>query len=335
MSRRTRRVLVTGGAGFIGSHLVGSLLAQGDEVVVLDDLSTGDRRNLERFSGLSVRLVEGSVCDRAILDSLVAGVDAIFHLAAVVGVQLVLRDPLRVLETNVIGTYALLDAAARKHRPVVLASSSEVYGKGQTLPFCETDDRHFGPPTQPRWVYGETKAIDETLALAFHQHRSLPVVVARLFNTVGPRQSGAYGMVLPRFVAAALAGQPLSVYGDGLQTRTFCDVRDTVAALLALADEPRAAGRVFNIGGSREITILELAKTVTTVVAASRPEREVELVAAAPIRFVPYHHAFHPGFEDPRRRVPDTRSLRELTGWAPAIPLEATIAALAEELQCH
>jgi UDP-glucose 4-epimerase len=320
-------VLVTGGAGFIGSHLVGALVARGDTVTVLDDLSTGRRENLAPFTGPRIELVEGTIADRRLVRELVGRTDRIFHLAAAVGVELILRDPLRVLETNVMGTHVVLEAAADAGRAVLLASSSEIYGKSESLPFSEDADRQFGPTTQWRWAYGESKAIDETLALAFHRQRGLPVVIARLFNTVGPRQSGAYGMVLPRFVAAARARRPLRVHGDGKQTRTFCDVRDTVIALVSLLDEARAVGGVFNVGGEREISILGLAHLVLSELGEAGGDTTDERVT-----LVPYAAAYEPGFEDLRRRRPDTRRLRELTGWSPRIPLEATIAAIAEEL---
>lgn len=312
--RGRRRALVTGGAGFIGSHLVDFLLARGDEVVVVDDLSTGRSGNLPASD--SLRVVDSKV-SAAIPDlGRDAAFDEIYHLAAAVGVQLVMDAPIDAIETNILETIALLRFAAEQspHAPTLIASSSEVYGKGARSPFAEDDDIVFGPTTIARWSYGMSKGIDEHLALAHHRRTGLPVVVARFFNTVGPRQVGRYGMVLPRFVAAALAGEPILVHGDGSQTRCFCDVRDVVEALPRMLAEPACRGRVFNLGSDREITILALAQAVVGALGSD-----------SPIRTVPYAQAFPEGFEDLPRRRPDLARVREAIGFWPRRSLEETI----------
>ena len=315
------RALVTGGAGFIGSHLTELLLARGHRVTVFDDLSTGCLDNLaaaRRRPGL--RFVEGTVLDAGALAAVVAEHDVVFHLAATVGVELVLADPLRMLETNVLGTSAVLEAARLHGCRVLLASSSEVYGKSQQVPLAEDSDRLLGPVSNVRWSYSSAKAIDEHLGLACWHQLGVPVVVARLFNTIGPRQTGRYGMVVPRLVAQALAGEPLTVHGDGRQTRSFCDVLDTVEALAALVAHPRAPGVVVNVGADREISILELAATIAAAVGLSPAD------AAERIRQVPYSEAYGPGFEDMRRRVPELERIRRLLGWQAKIPLQETLA---------
>jgi UDP-glucose 4-epimerase len=310
-----QRILVTGGAGFIGSHLVERLLAEGKTVTVLDDLSTGSLANLEKVrnhAGLTVVLSRISAC--AELGEIIGRVDHIFHLAAAVGVELVVKSPIHVLETNLHETEVLLEAAAAHQVPVLVTSTSEVYGKSQKAAFEEEDDLLIGPPHQARWSYACSKLMDEFLALAYAKERALPVVIARLFNTVGPRQTGRYGMVLPRFIASAKAGQPLRVYGDGLQTRCFCYVGDTVEALIRLSNCPAARGQVFNVGGTEEITIAELAQRVISVLASS-----------SAIEFVPYNQAYEPGFEDMRRRKPVVEKLDGMTGFRPSFPLRRII----------
>ncbi len=309
-----RRVLITGGAGFIGSHLVDALLARGDRVVVVDDLSTGKRENLP-LDHEALEFVEGTVS--ASLPSLAnPAFDEVYHLAAAVGVQRIMDDPVAAIETNVGQTSDLLDwVVARDPTPAVLiASSSEVYGKGSGDPFREDDDVVYGPTTVARWSYGCSKAIDEFLALAHARDRALPVVVARFFNTVGPRQTGRYGMVLPRFVAAATEGRPLTVYGDGLQSRCFCDVRDVARTLPRLLGSPTCYGRVFNVGSDREITIAALAALVGEALGC-----EIK------IEKVPYAEAYGSGFEDLRRRRPDLTRIRDTIGFSPSISLEQTI----------
>lgn len=317
MMAAERTQLVTGGAGFIGSHLVEHLVRRGDRVVVIDDLSTGRRSNLDGVDPSRLTVIEGSVS--ATLPDLDPGDFAgIYHLAAAVGVRLVIRKPIGTIETNVGETAAVLDFAAAGRTPVLIASTSEVYGKSDRLPFAEYDDVVYGPPSQPRWAYACSKAIDEFLALAHHQQNALGVVVARFFNIVGPRQVGEYGMVLPRFVAAALAGEPLEVYGDGTQTRCFCDVRDVTGVLTTLLETPRCAGGVFNVGRDELIEIGALARIVVeTLGSRSRIVR------------VPYDRAFGPGFDDLRHRQPDLSRLRAVTGFAPKIPIEQTIRDLA------
>ena len=324
-STPARRVLITGGAGFIGSHLARALCARGDTVTVLDDLSTGRPGNLDglmRSHGL--RLVAGSVCDQALLDELTEGCDVVFHLAAAVGVQLVVEDALGTIETNVTGTECVLKAAARTGAKVLLASTSEVYGKCLTLPASEDDDVLIGASRNSRWSYAASKMVDEFLALAYHRQRGLPVVVFRLFNTVGPRQSGRYGMVIPRFVAAALVGRPLPVHGDGGQSRSFLHVEDAVAGILALAECEAAVGEVFNLGGSVEVTVSQVAEKVLHQV--GRP------MTADSITYIPYDQAYASGFEDIRRRVADTSKLRRYTGWVPQRSLDDILSDVAADL---
>ena len=314
-------MLVTGGAGFIGSHLVERLLGRGDAVTVIDDLSTGNRGNLPEHERL--RVIEAGLSDGLTqLKAGEAGFDEVYHLAAAVGVQLVMDKPGMAIKTNVLETIALLEFATEsaKRPAVLIASSSEVYGKGARSPFAEEDDVVYGPTTIARWSYGMSKALDEHLALAHHRASGLPVVVTRFFNTVGPRQVGSYGMVLPRFVSAALAGDPLIVHGSGEQTRCFCDVRDVAAALPRLLAEPACRGRVFNLGSDHEITIRYLAETVIET-----------LDSPSVIRSIPYEDAFPEGFEDLPRRRPDLTRVREAIGFAPSIPLEQTILDIAEQ----
>ena len=308
-------VLVTGGAGFIGSHLVERLLADGKRVVVIDDLSTGTLENLRAVSDHPhLRIIQSKISTCDVLRPEVENAEAIYHLAAAVGVELVVHSPIHVLQTNLHETEVLLEAASKRKAPVLLASTSEVYGKSQRPAFGEGDHLLIGPPDQPRWSYACSKLMDEFLALAFAKERNLPVIIARLFNTVGPRQSGRYGMVLPRFIEAARSGQPLKVYGDGRQTRCFCYVADTVEALVRLSNSPAALGQVFNIGSTQEVSILELAHLVLKT-----------LGATAPIQLVPYSEAYAPGFEDMRRRKPVVDKLAALTGFKPATALSEIV----------
>jgi UDP-glucose 4-epimerase len=301
------RLLVTGGAGFIGSHLCDYLIEEGHTVHALDDLSTGNAENLcqlERREGF--RLTVGSVADEEIVNELVAEADVVVHLAAAVGVKLVVESPVRAIETNVHCTEVVLAHADRHDKPVLLASTSEVYGKSTALPFREDGDLQMGATDKSRWAYACSKAIDEFLAMAYWKERGLPTTVVRLFNTVGPRQTGSYGMVVPRLVTQALAGERLTVYGDGRQTRCFCHVADVVQALFALATEERAYGQVFNVGSTEEISILELARRI---VEATGSDSDVSLI--------PYDEAYGEGFEDMYRRVPDTSKVQALIGWLP------------------
>lgn len=325
MTSNRGRALITGGAGFIGSHLSEALLAQGWQVTVIDDLSTGRFENIQHLvADPHFQPVIDTITHEVVMDRLVGECDLIFHLAAAVGVELIVRDPVRVIETNVLGTHAVLQAAARYRRKVLLASTSEVYGKSNKVPFGEDDDRVLGPTTKARWSYSDSKAVDEFLGLAYHRQKGLPVVIFRLFNTIGPRQTGQYGMVAPRFVKQALKGEPITVYGDGSQSRCFCNVLDTVRALLLLAETPAAVGRVFNVGTTEEVTILELAQQVWAGVQHCAPD--VKLPAPAQrVVFIPYDQAYEPGFEDMQRRVPDIGRIKALTGWEPHIPLEQTL----------
>ncbi|MBI3456104.1 MAG: GDP-mannose 4,6-dehydratase [Candidatus Rokubacteria bacterium] len=309
------KALITGGAGFIGSHLAEALLAAGHEVAVLDDLSTGRLENLQAVQGHArFTLAVGSVKDEALVQKLVADADLVYHLAAAVGVRLILERPVETIATNIVGTEVVLRAAAHRMTRVVLASTSEVYGKNDRVPLAEDDDRILGPTTKSRWSYACSKAIDEFLGLAYHRERGLPVVILRLFNTVGPRQTGRYGMVVPRFVRQALDGRPITVYGDGRQSRCFTDVEDAVRATIALSLSPAAAGEVVNVGTSGEVTIGTLAERVKAL--AGSP---------SPVVSVPYDEAYQPGFEDLRRRVPDIRKAGRLVGYRPQVPLDETL----------
>lgn len=322
------RFLVTGGAGFIGSHLAEALLAQGHQVTVIDDLSTGRFENIEQLAGRpGFRFAVDTVENEVVLDRLASECDTIVHLAAAVGVELVVHDPVRTIETNVLGTRAVLQAAKRYRCRVLLASTSEVYGRGERVPFSEEDDRVEGPTTKSRWCYAASKAVDEFLGLAYGRQYGLPVVIFRLFNTVGPRQTGRYGMVVPRFVRWALAGEPLAVYGDGSQSRCFLHVADAVRAIVALAACPEAVGQVYNVGSTEEVSILELARRVVERVDRWRAEQGAGGTAPQPasgerIRLIPYEEAYEAGFEDMQRRVPDTRKIRRATGWVPEKGLE-------------
>jgi UDP-glucose 4-epimerase len=314
-SRITHHVLVTGGAGFIGSHLVERLLADGKSVVVVDDLSTGTLDNLRAASANPrLRVVQSRVSACRELAQLVAQAESIYHLAAAVGVDLVVRSPIHVLQTNLHETEVLLEAAAGQGVPVLLTSTSEVYGKSQKEAFDEEDDLLIGPPHQTRWSYACSKLMDEFLALAYAKERALPVIITRLFNTVGPRQTGRYGMVLPRFIGAAKRGQPLKVYGDGQQTRCFCYVRDTVEALVRLQNCAAARGQVFNVGGTEEISMRDLARRVIKT-----------LGSKSAIELVPYSQAYEPGFDDMRRRKPVVEKLAATVGFRPQTQLQAII----------
>lgn len=319
-SSMSMRFLVTGGAGFIGSHLVEALLDLGHQATVLDNLSTGRFANIAHLVGRAgFHFAIDSITNTIVLDRLASECDIIVHLAAAVGVQLIVERPVHTIETNIMGTEAVLQAAARYRAKVVVASTSEVYGKGSRAPFCEEDDVVLGPTSKSRWSYAASKMVDEFLALAYHREYNLPVVIARLFNTVGPRQTGRYGMVVPRFVLQALRGQPITVYGDGQQSRCFCDVADAVSALLGLALSDAAVGQVFNVGSSDEVTMHELADRVKMVTGST-----------SPVLFVPYDQAYAPGFEDMRRRVPNTERIYSLLGWQPQIELNRTLQRVAK-----
>ena len=309
------RMLVTGGAGFIGSHLTEALLAAGHEVTVIDDLSTGRASNLKAVES-NERLTTrwASILQDERLDKFIEQSDIVFHLAAAVGVRLILEKPVDTIEANVLGTDRVLKAAARAQCTVVIASTSEVYGKNERVPLSEEDDGVFGPTVKSRWSYAVSKAIDEFLGLAYCRDRGVPVVIVRYFNTIGPRQVGRYGMVVPRFVRQALAGEPITVYGDGEQTRSFTDVQDTVRATFGLGLHAAAVGQVFNVGNGHVVTINELAAKVKALT-RSRSE----------IVHVPFDHAYEAGFEEPRQRVPDITKLRRTLDFTPAVDLDTTL----------
>ncbi len=304
--------LITGGAGFIGSHLADRLVARDDGVVLVDDLSTGSPDNVRHLVHAGqAELVEVSIMDEGLMRKLVADADVVVHLAASVGVQLIVDHPLASLLNNIRGTEVILEACAESGTKVLVASTSEIYGKNAHGPLHEDADRILGSPFVARWSYSTSKAVDEILAHAFWRERGTPSIVARLFNTVGPRQTGAYGMVIPRFVGQALRGEPLTVYGTGTQRRCFCHVHDTVAALMALLDHPDAVGSVFNVGAPNETTMEELARCVIEMTGS-----------ASAIVHVPYDVAYEEGFEDMERRVPDISRIGNLTGWGPTRSLE-------------
>src|SRR5688572_25712931 len=306
------RVLITGGAGFVGSHLSDGLLARGDEVFVLDNLSTGSINNIAHLKGHpKFHYTIETVTNEPVLAELVDQCDAIVHLAAAVGVKLIVEAPVHTIETNVHGTEVVLKHANKKKKLVVMASTSEVYGKSADVPFREDADLVLGPSEKHRWAYACSKLIDEFLALAYWKERKLPVIILRLFNTVGPRQTGQYGMVIPTFVRQALAGHPITVFGDGTQSRSFTYVGDVVRAMLGLIDEPRAVGQVFNIGNGQEITIGDLADRIKTLTNST----------SAIVR-VPYDQAYEAGFEDMPRRVPDISKVRSLVGYEPTVELD-------------
>ena len=309
------RVVITGAAGFIGSHLAEALLADGHEVFVLDDLSTGCIDNIAPFKGRDrFHYTIDSVFNEPLVAELVDRASVVFHLAAAVGVKLIVQEPVHTIETNVHGTEVILRHASKKKKLVFIASTSEVYGKSTDVPFRETADLVLGATTRHRWAYACSKALDEFLALAHWKERQLPIVIVRFFNTVGPRQTGQYGMVVPTFVRQALAGEPLTVFGDGSQSRSFTYVGDVVGALQKLMIEPRAIGEVFNIGNTEEVSILELAGRVKALTGS-----------ASPIVAIPYDQAYEAGFEDMPRRVPDLRKIEQLIGYRPQVGLDEII----------
>jgi UDP-glucose 4-epimerase len=306
------RALITGGAGFIGSHLAEALLERGDSVYVIDNLSTGRLENVQHLRshprfGIAVE----TILNETVMDRLVSECDVIFHLAAAVGVELIVSHPVETIETNILGTHMVLKLANRYLRRVLIASTSEIYGKSEKVPFSEDDDRILGPTSRSRWSYADSKAIDEYLAFAYHKEKNLQVTVARLFNTVGPRQTGRWGMVIPRMVTQALRGQPITVYGSGNQIRSFTYVKDTVRALIALVDSPSTVGQIYNVGSHNTISIKELAHKIKEM--TNSPSEIV---------YIPYEQAYEKGFEDMRIRIPDLSKIRNAIGWEPQYTLE-------------
>ena len=317
------RALITGGAGFIGSHLADRLLARGDQVVLLDDLSTGRLSNIEHVNGRSdVEFVLGSVLDSDLVDQVVSQVDVVFHLAAAVGVNLIVERPLESLMTNIRGTESVVESAHKYRRRILVMSTSEIYGKNTSDSLSEDDDRILGSPLKSRWSYSEAKAIDEILAYTYWREKGLKAVIIRLFNTVGPRQTGSYGMVVPRFVGQALRNQPITIFGDGTQTRCFCHVSDAVGGLVALSEHPEAFGKVFNLGGVEEISIQDLARQI---VGLSGSNSELE--------YIPYSSAYEEGFEDMERRVPNIGRAKSLVGFEPSIGLDEIIHSVIDDLR--
>lgn len=319
------KYLVTGGAGFIGSHVVDALLARGEQVIALDNLSTGSEANVaHNLANPSFHFRPGSITDQSLVDELVEQADVVVHLAAAVGVKLILERPLESLITNIKGTEVVIEACAGRGRKLLIASTSEIYGKNVDGPLKEDADRILGSPSKARWSYSTAKAVDEILAHAYWKERGMPSIVARLFNCVGPRQSGAYGMVVPALIRQALAGQYLTVYGDGEQRRCFCHVGDTVRGLLGLLDNPAAIGDVFNIGTSEEVSINRLAELIIELTGSS-----------SKIVHVPYEEAYEKGFEDMQRRVPDTGKIESLTGWRATVPLRDTIQEIVASIEAE
>jgi len=309
------KILVTGGAGFIGSHLVEALLKKGEEAWVIDNLSTGKLENLEEIvKHPRFHLVVGTIMSEKVMEELIEKVDQIYHLAAAVGVRLIMDKPIETIETNVRGTEIVLKSANKYKCKILLASTSEIYGNHVEHTLSEDDNRILGSVRKRRWAYASSKTVDEFLTLAYHLEKKLPVVIARIFNTVGPRQTGQYGMVIPNFVQAALLGKPIQVYGDGTQSRSFNHVKDTVSALIGLMNEPRAEGDVFNVGNGEEIAIADLAKRIKKMTGSS-----------SPIAFVPYEEAYGSGFEDMQRRTPNISKIQSLIGYTPSRNLEETL----------
>jgi len=317
------RALITGGAGFIGSHLADYLLERGDQVILLDDLSTGRLANISHLNGRSdAEFVLGSILNADLVDNVVSRVDTIFHLAAAVGVKLIVEKPLESLMTNIRGTETVVEKAHKHGKRVLVMSTSEIYGKNTSDSLSEGDDRILGSPLKSRWSYSEAKAIDEILAYTYWREKGLETVIVRLFNTVGPRQTGSYGMVVPRFVGQALRNEPITIFGDGTQTRCFCHVHDVVNGLVALSEHPEAVGRVFNLGGGEEVAIKELAERVIRL-ADSRSNLE----------FLPYDVAYEAGFEDMERRVPNTDRARQLVGFKASTSLDDIVRSVIEDQQ--
>jgi len=317
------RVLITGGAGFIGSHLADRLLDRGDEIIILDDLSTGRLENIAHLTGRAdTEFVLGSILNVDLVDHVVSRVDAVYHLAAAVGVELIVEKPLESLLTNIRGTETVFEKAHKYGKRILVTSTSEIYGKNTSDRLTEDEDRILGSPLKSRWSYSEAKAIDEILAYTYWREKGLESVIVRLFNTVGPRQTGSYGMVVPRFVHQALRNEPLTIYGDGNQTRCFCAVTEVVDGIIALSEHPEAFGKVFNLGSTEEVSIRHLADLIVTITGSS-----------SPVEFVSYDIAYEEGFEDMQRRVPAISRANELVGFAPSLGLDDIIRSVIDDLQ--
>jgi len=309
------RYLITGGAGFIGSHLAEAVLSQGHEVLVLDDFSTGRYENIKHLEKDSrFTLVRGSILDTELAIDCVGRVDRVYHLASSVGVQLIVDEPIKTIRTIVDGTASILDACSRLNKPILFTSTSEIYGKGESIPFSEDDNSIIGPSTSSRWSYATAKYLDEFLALAHHRKSGLPVVIVRLFNTIGPRQTGQYGMVVPRFITQALQNQPITIYGNGSQTRCFCHVNDVIWAIMQMLDTPEAYGEIFNIGSDTEVSINTLANTILS-----------KTKSTSKICHISYEKAYGESFEDMGRRVPDLTKIRKLIGYSPRYTFHKTL----------
>jgi UDP-glucose 4-epimerase len=313
------RVFITGGAGFIGSHLADHYVAAGDQVTVLDNFSTGSKTNLAHLEG-KVTTVDGDIRNIELVESLTKDTDLVLHMAAALGVNTILESPLESMSTNITGSEVVLNAAAKFNKRIIIASTSEIYGKNSKQPLSETDDRVVGAPQKIRWTYSDAKAIEEAMAFALHQEKNLPVTTVRLFNTVGPRQTGRYGMVVPRFVHAAIQNEPITIFGDGTQSRVFCHVADAVQAIATIAVTDSTIGEVFNVGGTGEVTIKQLAEQVIKVIGSQ-----------SAITHTPYSDAYPAGFEDIQRRVPDISKVKNAIGWAPTKDLKQIISDIAAQ----
>ena len=314
------RVLITGGAGFIGSHLADALISRGDHVIALDNFSTGTTANIKHIIK-NFEIIDGDIRNTELINESTKDVDLVLHMAAALGVNTILESPLESISTNITGSEVVLNAATRYKKRILIASTSEIYGKNPNQPLKETDDRVIGSPQKIRWSYSDAKAIEEAMAVALYQEKDLQVTTARLFNTVGPRQSGRYGMVIPRFIRAALNNEPINIYGDGTQSRVFCHVQDAIKALLALIATEKTINEVYNVGGIGEITIKQLAETVIE-----------QTNSKSTIEYIPYEKAYAPGFEDMQRRVPDISKIKQEINWAPKKDLSQIISDVAQHI---
>jgi UDP-glucose 4-epimerase len=314
------RVLITGGAGFIGSHLADALIARGDQVVALDNFSTGSSANIKHITK-NLEIIDGDIRNADLINETTKDVDLVLHMAAALGVNTILESPLESISTNITGSEVVLNAAANYKKRILIASTSEIYGKNSKQPLNETDDRVVGSPQKIRWSYSDAKAIEEAMAFSLNQEKGLKVTTARLFNTVGPRQSAQYGMVVPRFVKAAIHNEPINIYGDGTQSRVFCHVQDAIEALLALVETEKTINEVYNVGGTGEITIKQLAETIIK-----------QTNSKSTIEYIPYEKAYAPGFEDMQRRVPDISKIKEAIKWQPQRDLAEIISDVASHI---